>query len=266
MPEAVCAGTKVRYDVAGGGEPALLLLPEWCDNRTQFHRLVPLAAQKRRVLSPDLPGHGASEAPPGDFGYRELTAGILAVVAESGAERVVPVAMGHSGWIAIALRRRLGRDRVPRLVFVDWFLGDPSPALLQNLQALQDPERWRSARAQLFSSWLPADAPRVRDAVFRTMSDYAHGMWAREGREVAAAYARERAPIAALAALAPPTPALHLFAIPRDDAFLAEQDALARKYPWFSARRLPGRTHFPPLETPQALAAAIEEFVGEGGS
>ena len=261
MPEALFSGTRVRYDVAGGGEPALLLVPGWCGNRTQFHGLVPFLAQKRRVLAMDLPGHGGSDAPPGDFGYREVVAAALAVVAASGADRVVPVTMAHGGWVGIALRRRLGPEGVPTLVFLDWLLFEPPPAFLQALDALQDPERWRSSRAQLFTIWLAAAAPNLRDTVVRTMSDYAYGMWARAGREIAAAYARERSPSAALAALDPPTRSLHLYATPADPAYLAAQQEFARTHPWFRVRRLSGKTHFPPLETPEEVAAAIDEFL-----
>ena len=31
VPEALFSGARVRYDVAGSGDPALLLVPGWCD-------------------------------------------------------------------------------------------------------------------------------------------------------------------------------------------------------------------------------------------
>ena len=113
MPEAVSQGVRIRYDVAGEGEPALIFLPGWCDNRSQFHKLAPLCAQSRRILSPDWRSHGQSEASSADFGYRELLADTEAVVLSSGAHRVVPVAMAHGGWVGIGLRRRLGPQRIP---------------------------------------------------------------------------------------------------------------------------------------------------------
>ena len=260
MPEAISSGRAVRYDVAGGGEPALLLLHGWCDNRTQFHRLLPILAQKRRVIAIDLPGHGGSDAPEGEFGYRDLLAAAAAVVETSGVHRFVPVAMAHAGWVAIGLRRRLGGRAVVKLVFLDWILPEPPLPFLEALAGLQDPERWKSTRAKLFTAWLGTAQGDVPQHVHRAMGDFGFGMWARAGREISAAYVREGSPLAALAAFDPPTPTLHLSMSRDEDARRAQED-FARKHPWFSARFLEGRTHFPALEVPDVLAAEIEAFV-----
>jgi pimeloyl-ACP methyl ester carboxylesterase len=265
MPFATHKGLRVGYDVAGEGAPALLLLPGWCDNRTQFHSLLPIAAQKRRVLAMDLPGHGSSEAPQGEFGLREVVAAAAAVVEASGARQVVPVTVAHSGWAAIGLRRRLGAERIPRLVLLDWIVLDPPRAFLETLQTLQVPERWKSARAQLLTLWLSDADPEIAKQIQRTMSDYGPGMWARAAREIAAAYAREGNPLRALSALDPPTPTLHLYALPKDERYWADQAFFAKRHPWFRARRLGGKTHFPALETPEAVVSAIEEFLASSG-
>ncbi|MGH9368028.1 MAG: alpha/beta fold hydrolase, partial [Thermoanaerobaculia bacterium] len=125
----------------------------------------------------------------------------------------------------------------------------------------QDPEHWKSTRAQLFSLWLEQAPPAIADYVHRTMGDYGFPMWARAGREIGAAYAREGNPLNALSALEPPTLTLHLYALPRDEAFREQQEAFGKSHPWFRSQRLEGRTHFPPLETPEAVSAAIEEFL-----
>ncbi len=261
MPQAIADGLRLRYDVAGEGEPALLLLPGWCDSRSQFHQLIPVCAQRRRVLAADLPGHGASQAPRGDFGLREVVAAAAAVIEASGARQVVPVTMAHSGWVAIGLRRRFGAARIPKLVLIDWIVLDPPLPFLEALKALQDPEHWKSARAELFSLWLADADPSITAHVRRTMGDYGPGMWARAGREIAEAYAREGSPLRALSALDSPTPTLHLYALPKDEAYREAQESFAKRHPWFHVRRLGGKTHFPPLETPDAVAAAIEEFL-----
>jgi len=261
MPDIASNGVRIRYDVAGSGEPALLFLPGWCDRRTQFHKLAPLCAQRRRILAADLPGHGDSESPPGDFGYREILAAATAVIEASGAPRVVPVTMAHAGWVAIGLRRRLGAQRVPKLVFLDWIVFEPPAHFLQALAGLQDPERWKSTRAQLFAVWLLEADRAISAHVQRTMGDFSFGMWGRAGREIAAAYARETSPLTALSALEPPTPTLHLYAIPKDEAYREAQEAFGKSHPWYHSRRLEGKTHFPALETPDAVASAIEEFL-----
>lgn len=88
-------------------------------------------------------------------------------------------------------------------------------------------------------------------------------MWARAGQEIAAAYARHGSPLRALAALTPPVPALHLYAQPDDPAHRAAQGAFAAAHPWFRPRRLEASSHFPALEVPDRVAAAIEAFLAE---
>ena len=50
------------------------------------------------------------------------------MIADSGAQSIVPVALGHAGWIGIDLRRRLGSG-VPGIVVVDWVVSEAPAAL-----------------------------------------------------------------------------------------------------------------------------------------
>ena len=88
-------------------------------------------------------------------------------------------------------------------------------------------------------------------------------MWARAGREIAAAYAAYASPLQAFAALASLPPVRHVYAEPKDPAFLAAQQDLARSHPWFTVRRLDtAHTHFPMLEQPADLAGDLIRFAG----
>src|ERR1700722_20515417 len=53
-------GVRLRYYACGAGAPLLLLH----GSAASFGRLVPVVAQGRRLLLPDLPGHGGSAALP----------------------------------------------------------------------------------------------------------------------------------------------------------------------------------------------------------
>ena len=64
------------------------------------------------------------------------------------------------------------------------------------------------------------------------------------------------------AALSPSVPALPLYCLPKDPGYLAAQQAFATRHPWFQVERLAADTHFPVLEVPDAIAAAIDRFVG----
>jgi pimeloyl-ACP methyl ester carboxylesterase len=107
-------GGAVRYFVAGNGPPLLLVhglggsALNWCE-------LVPLLAERRRLIVPDLPGHGGSEALAavsslGAFADR------VAAVAEHEDALPAPV-VGHSLGGAVALHLALRRpEAVTRLV------------------------------------------------------------------------------------------------------------------------------------------------------
>src|SRR5262249_12610049 len=53
-----------------GAGPPLVLLHGLCDSHRTWLRIAPLLARNRRVLMPDLPGHGLSSRP--DTGYELL--------------------------------------------------------------------------------------------------------------------------------------------------------------------------------------------------
>ena len=95
----------------------------------------------------------ASPQQPPEISESGLVENAMAVIQESGIQQVVPVALTHSGWVAIELRRRLG-ERVPGIVFVDWLVLDPPPPFAAALGALQDAAKWQATRDALFSRWL----------------------------------------------------------------------------------------------------------------
>jgi len=264
VPTAISQGVRIQYNDLGRGSPALLCLPGWCENKTTFARLSHACARAHRVIALDWRGHGKSAASDGDFGQAELVQDALAVIRASGVGPVLPVAVAHAGWVALELRRRLG-ERVPRLVLLDWILSEPPAPFRAVLGALQERERWLETRGQLFRSWIAGcDLAHVVRHIREEMGSYGFEMWARAAREIARAYAAEHSPLAALRALDPPAPTLHLFAQPRDPAYLQGQQDFARTHKWFQVRRLDGRSHFPALEEPEAVANAVLEFAAGG--
>ncbi|MEA3198975.1 MAG: hypothetical protein QOE90_403 [Thermoplasmata archaeon] len=260
MPYTTSDGIRIAYDDLGSGETALLLMPGWCGTRAAFNRVAPLLARPHRVLAMDWRGHGGSGAAAGDFGEKELLDDALAVVRASGAKRVVPVATAHAGWVALALRQALGA-RVPQIVLLDWIVTEAPPPFLAALAAMQDPAKVEATLAQVFAMWRDGTQTPDVEAFLQVMASFGPAMWARAGREIAASYAKEGSPLAALARLRDAPPVLHAYAQPRDAGFLALQEAYAREHPFYRAKVLPGRTHFPTIETPEATAEAIEAFL-----
>ncbi len=262
MAETTSYGVRISYDDRGQGEPALIMLPGWCGSRRVFEPLLSRCGKRRRVLALDWRGHGESERVTSDFGIGHLVEDTLSVIEVSGATQVVPVALSHAGWVAIELRRRLGK-RIAKLVLLDWIVTAGPPNMMQVLQGLQSPSEWERTRDALFEGWLNGvEVPALTRYVREDMGSYGFDMWARAGREIAAAYANYGSPMNIMAPLGESMPVLHLYAQPDDPAYLARQQAFSEKHPWFQVRKLVARSHFPMLEVPDEIAQAIEDFVG----
>jgi pimeloyl-ACP methyl ester carboxylesterase len=261
MPEAHCGTVPIDYADSGRGEPALLFLPGWCATREAFGRVPELAAKRHRTLALDWRGHGKSGAPAQDFGQDGLVEDALAVIASSGAKNVVPVALAHAGWVAIELRRRLG-ERVPKLVLVDWLLLDAPAPFASALRNLQDPLHWEETRNRLFSMWLEGVTnEEITDFVRLRMGAFNADMWARAGREIAAAYKKYGNPLRALEKLKPPVSVTHIYAQPSDPTYYQAQQSFADSHPWFSFHRVNAISHFPTLEDPDGMIESIEKFL-----
>lgn len=250
------------YDDLGAGEPALLLVPGWCGDRDVFDAVAAALAGRHRVVVTDLRGHGGLAHQNGDFDSRRQTDDLVALVDALGLDRVVPVTLSHAGWLGIELRRRLGAERVPGLVLVDWMVLGTPPGFTDALAGLQDPQAWQDVRGALFGMWTEGvGSHAVHDYVAR-MGGYGFAHWSRAGREIAASFEAEGTPLDALARLEQPCPTLHLYAQPTDEAYLAAQRATAERLGWFRVERLDACSHFPMLEVPDALAGHVEDFLG----
>lgn len=102
-------GGRIRYLVAGEGPP-LVLVHGLGGSATNWCELAPLLAECRRLLVPDLPGHGGSEPLPAVSGLQPYADRVAAVMAREGVERA-PVA-GHSLGGLVVLRLALRRPEL----------------------------------------------------------------------------------------------------------------------------------------------------------
>jgi pimeloyl-ACP methyl ester carboxylesterase len=98
---AEIAGIRTRYWVGGDGPP-LVLVHGLAGAAYNFTEFAPLLARRRRVLIPDLPGHGGTAPLP----FREDFGDVAAHVASAAAhERMAPAAvLGYSLGGVVALR------------------------------------------------------------------------------------------------------------------------------------------------------------------
>jgi pimeloyl-ACP methyl ester carboxylesterase len=265
MPFADSDGIRIFYDDTGQGEPALLCLPGWCNTHTIFEPLAERLSADHRVLALDWRGHGNSQASDRDFGFAEMAGDAVAVMQDSGAHSVVPIAQGQAPWAAVELHRLLG-ERVPKMVISSWPVISPSgnplaSRFLNAIRALQYYERWREGAEQLLTMWLSGAPAFVETQIREQMLLQGFEMWSRGGREILAMYALEGEPLRVLSNFSPPVSVLHVYSQPRAPEFLAVQESFAREHPWYSVHRLEGVSQFPTLEVPDETAAVIREFL-----
>ena len=247
---------RIAFDDIGRGDTALLFMPGWCANRTVFRPLLHSVGKKTRAIALDWRGHGESASVEDEFGSAELVADALSVIDTAGVERVIPVALAHSGWIAFDLARRLG-ERVPRIVLLDWIVTPAPPPFLNALAGMQDPAAWRNVVDGVFDMWLAGISNAALTSFVRgEMGSYGFPMWSRAAREIASAYAEHGSPLAVLAR-ENRRPVLHLFADSYPAAFVDAHRAFAKEHPWFAFEALPAKSHFPMFEVPERIVSAI---------
>lgn len=258
-------GVQISYRDLGQEkqEPALLFIHAWCQSHEPYSQFLMQLAAHRRVLAFDWRGHGQSESPSSDFEASDVIEDALAVIAASGAQQVVPVTIAHGGWIAIELRRRLGK-RVAKIIHIDWLVLPPPQAFHDLVENIQSPNQWQQGRDQLFKIWLEGvDNSEVIDFIHNEMASYDAQMWMRAGREIGAGYAKEGHPLQALSTLKPTVPVLHLYAQPDDPGYLAAQKSFAESHSWFRVHKLSAHSHFPTFELPKEIASDVENFITE---
>jgi pimeloyl-ACP methyl ester carboxylesterase len=109
------AGGTLAYTTAGSGEPLLLIHGLGGTRRTWRHVIDSLAAT-HTVIAPDLPGHGDSDAPAGDYSLGAHAAALRVLVALGHPTATV---IGHSlgGGVGMQFAYQFP-DRISRLVLI----------------------------------------------------------------------------------------------------------------------------------------------------
>ena len=110
-------GIGIRYVSVGSGRPVVLLH----SLRTQldmFQKVIPSLAQRFRVLAPDLPGHGHSDAPDADYDAEFFVAAVARLLERLDVRDAIVVGESIGATIALVLAAR--RDpHVGRVVAIN---------------------------------------------------------------------------------------------------------------------------------------------------
>ena len=263
-------GVQMRYFVGGEGPP-LVLVHGLGGAASNWTELVPLLAQRHRLLVPDLPGHGRSPALPAVSGLEPFADRVAAVAVHEG---MLPApVVGHSLGGMIVLRWALRRpDDVQSLV-----LAGAAGLSIGNVWGRQLLSIFTSVRpgrlAARYRGWV-ARSPLLRRLVFGFVSvadppalsnEAVEGFLAAQllHTDVDSAWQALRVDDPRQELEAVRCPVLVLWGaedvqLPLDDAFEYTRRLRAR------LRVIPGCGHLLIGERPDACFHAIESFLSDG--
>jgi pimeloyl-ACP methyl ester carboxylesterase len=264
-------GVRMRYFVGGKGPP-LVLVHGLGGAASNWGELTPLLAPHRRLLVPDLPGHGGSTALPGVSGL-EPFADRVAAVAESEGMLPAPV-VGHSLGGIVVLRLALRRpEAVQALVLAGaagLSIGNVWGRELLSVFTVVRPGRIAARHRSLvrrssllrrlvFGFVSVADPVGLRD---EAVEGFLAGQLLHTDVDSAWQALRRDDPRQELEAVAAPVLVLwgaEDVQLPLDDAFEYTRRLRAR------LRVIPGCGHLLIGERPEACADAIHVFLGDCG-
>jgi len=243
------------FDHGEGGTPLLFLHGNSCDHTFLAPQIEHFAA-RRRVVAPDLRGHGASGKPPGDYTFARLADDVAGVA--DALELSSVVAVGHSmgGVVALELCRR-HPGLVAGVACLDSTLLTPlgRPSRMHTLLEGLRSDSWQSYFLRYFeaafSEW--DDPDRKKAILERMLSTPRH--------VVVSLFEQWRFADGPAAAKACRVPLLYVSSSKnRTDAAL-----LGELCPQLITAQVVASGHFMTLETPDQVIAMLERFLSVCG-
>lgn len=255
-------GQRIAWVEMGDPDaPPLVLLHGWTDTSRAWSLVAPALAERHRLIMPDLRGHGGSAAPACCYALADFADDVALLMDALGIERASLA--GHSLGSMIAQRFAAEHPgRVDRLVLI----GSTALAPLAHGDALWTAalgiaEPLDPAADPFLADWLaqvdlPAAGPAFAAHAEAEILAVPPHVWHAVARELA------DVPVGRLAAdVAAP---VLILAGGRDALFGAEHHASLRAaYPQGRYREYPELGHNLIYEGPEAIAAAMREFLVE---
>lgn len=245
-------GISLHYELHGEGEGTPLLLTHGYGASSGMWKQNLPALARRPVITWDMRGHGASDAPedPSLYSHEACLDDMSALLEAAGFERAVLGGMSLGGYLSLAFRHRWP-ERVRALVLVDTGPGfrDPSTREAWNSWAL---ERADALEADDLAA-LP-HGPEQRQARHvhgaRGLAHAARGMLVQHDARVFEALSDVRVPT--------------LIVVGADDKpFRAAADAMERRIPGARKVVLAGAGHAANMDAADRFNAAVSEFLEE---
>jgi pimeloyl-ACP methyl ester carboxylesterase len=247
-------GLDTYYTLEGSG-PSVVLLHGWGASSQTLQAPAAALAAEFRVLTPDLPGFGWSDAPPAAWGSGEYADHVRALLDALGIGRAALLGHSNGGRVAVRLAARMP-ERVERLVLV-------ASAGLRRRRRPRDYARLAVTKALKGLAGVPLVGGLGRPLLRR---------WAeRVGSRDYKAAGRMRPTLVRLvnedlAPMLPDIQAPTLLLWGDQDQEVRREAVLTMASRIKDARLLvfPGAGHFPFLDAPERFAQALLGFLREG--
>ena len=164
MPYADLGDVTLFFTDDGAGAVPLLLVHGWGADSHEWNAHIPHLAATRRVLAPDLRGHGYSSVPEGGYTISGLAADLVGLLDHLGVAKVVAVGHSMGGQVVSALAVEWP-ERVAAMVAVDPGYGQPQAVARrfpEMLAGLRGPHPTETARAIDAWDYTPASPEALR--------------------------------------------------------------------------------------------------------
>ncbi len=263
MESIIMNGCEITYDIHGNAKgPVLLLLSGWCQDHRLFDPVVHLLAKQHKVIRMNWRGHTDPLCRLEDFGAQDQADDVIAVLNALDIEQVIPISTSHGGWANMEITDRLGTDRVPQSIVIDWIMTEAGKEFIKDLQDMQNPEQWFSGRQNIFNHWQGVSTNRaVKNHLNKEMASFGYDMWERSCRVIEESYQKWGSPLKRMAALKEKRPIVHIYSQAAEDGYEELQSRFADQNTWFDFKMIPGETHFPTLESPEKVVEHIKEYL-----
>ena len=243
--------SDLGYEAAGTGDPALLFFHGWCGDRSFFAPQFDFFSDRHRVVSVDLPGHGAS-ALPEEYSIEAFANKAAELAHELRLGR--SIVFGHSigAMVALALAHQ-SAELVGAVALID-----PPPLskevwkgfATQLITSFEGPDGPAGRRQFVEQMFLPTDDPTRRAEIIQTMTSVSNDIAIPLVRAIAAfdgmAALREcKVPILVISS-----------AVPTNNA-----ESLLEANPTITLGQTVGAGHFLQLEVPEQVNPMIERFL-----
>ena len=167
-------GVTIRYEAAGGGEPAIVFVHGWSCDRSYWRTQIDHFSAFNRVVAIDLGGHGESGLNRKNWTIASFADDVRSVVDALNLRKVVLV--GHSmGGSVVMEAATIMRERVVAVIPVDSFTSAPTqedrervfPTLLEALRA-----DFRTATEEMVKKFMlkPNTDPELAERIVRDMA------------------------------------------------------------------------------------------------